>query len=152
MSNLYDRHRTWLKFSKEALQQIADDDSMLDAAAFNAQQSLEFLMKHIIDECGGKYQKTHNIRVVTGIMNELFTFSRVREILSMADTITSWEAESRCGQGVIAIVNDIKLCHELIEQLDMEWIAYRNKEDNSEQPSQSSKISELLNQAEVNKE
>lgn len=118
MSNLYDRCRVRLESSKNLLKKVSEDDAYLDSAAFDAQQSLEFMLKFIMSERNIQYPKTHSILLLYKYLSAAgFTFDDEGRLLVYADAITEWETESRYGQGVKTTVQFIKECHEITESL-----------------------------------
>lgn len=55
MGTMYSRSVVMLRQSKDALKRVTEDDAYLDAACFETQQALEFLMKAILLENGVAY-------------------------------------------------------------------------------------------------
>ena len=60
---------------------VSDDDAYLDIACFETQQALEFLMKAILLENGVSYNKSHDIRYLLSLLEDVnFEFSK-KEII-----------------------------------------------------------------------
>lgn len=134
MSNLYDRYRRWLKISKDSLADATFDDAALDAAAFNAQQSLEFLIKYILDCKNIEYKKTYDIdNILRLLLDTGFDFDLRDKALLMADKITKWESESRYGSGVSTVKMSIEECHDIIDSIDSAWIKENTKDTDKKQ-------------------
>ena len=143
MSNLYDRYKRWLKISKDSLAEAGFDDAALDAAAFNAQQAMEFLLKYIMDCKNVPYHKTHNIReLLVGLRDSGFSFDNMDAAMREADRITSWEAGSRYGSGATTVKGLIEDSYKIIESIDTAWIE-ENKPTNKKKS-----VSDLLKDVE----
>jgi len=97
-----------LEQSKNALKMVTQDDAYLDVACFEAQQALEFLMKAILLENGIVYNKSHDIRYLFSLLEEIkFSFDKQEALDLLADTITDWEAGSRYGKGTEIMISEI---------------------------------------------
>ena len=62
MSKLLNRAKASYDGAKFYLKQAGNDDAYLDMASFATQQSLEFLLKAIIELNGDSYVRNHDIR------------------------------------------------------------------------------------------
>lgn len=144
MSNLYTRSFAAMDSSKYMLTKAGEDDAYLDLAAFHAQQSLEFLLKYIIECIGLSYPKTHRIGELYEVLEQNgFTFAMAMELSNAASDITAWETESRYGSGCKTTKGYIEKCYKIIESLDEGWKSYSSSGANSGQ-----KLSNLFKDAE----
>ena len=103
MSTMYSRSVVMLEQSREALKRVSEDEAFLDAACFEAQQAIEFLIKAILLENGVPYNKSHDIRYLYELLKETgFTFEKdsVFGYLSQEETFT--------GEGTVFEENSIK--------------------------------------------
>lgn len=147
MVSLYDRYKRRFRICKEELNTTIEDDASLDCAAFDAHQSLEFLLKHIIEESKGSYRKGHKILEMYEELKGCcdLSFSRENELIALSPIVSDWETESRYGKGILTTVTAIKHCLDVTESLDKEWIEYRSKRDENEQDvAESSTISAAI--------
>ena len=80
------RVKEWLSFAEIDLNSIIkllEDESLLKAAAFHCQQSIEKSFKAIIEEVQNKIPRTHDLIRLYGIINELgIDFEIDEDILS----------------------------------------------------------------------
>lgn len=148
MSNLYDRYKVRFRHSKDSLSRATYDDAELDSSAFDAQQSMEFLIKYILDNKNISYKKTHDINYLLSLLDD-FSFELKDKALSMAKDITTWEESSRYGSGVATTINLIRECHRIIESIDSAWIKLNKPDD--EDSTKKSSVNDLLSKAEGNK-
>ena len=117
-----------LQQSKNALTKTADDDAYLDVACFEAQQSLEFLMKAILLENGIPYDKSHDIRYLLSLMEGIgFEFERQDSLELLADTITDWEEGSRYGKGVRTTEQTVRRVHNVYNSMNEAFLLTQEK-------------------------
>ena len=117
-----------LQQSKNALTKTADDDAYLDVACFEAQQSLEFLMKAILLENGIPYDKSHDIRYLLSLMEGIgFEFERQDSLELLADTITDWEEGSRYGKGVRTTEQTVRRVHNIYNSMNEAFLLTQEK-------------------------
>lgn len=135
-----------LETSTYLLFRAPGDDACLDGAAFDAQQSLEFLILHILSEKGIEAPKTHDIeQLYTLLKTTGFTFSMESDLLGFAAEVTRWEIESREKTGCLCTISLVKFCHEIINSMRREFI---ESLENADQSAEGAKISSLLKGAE----
>jgi HEPN domain-containing protein len=128
MSTMYSRSVAMFEQSKNALGKVSVDDAYLDVSCFETQQALEFLIKAILQENGIVYGKTHDIRYLLGLMEEIpFTFEKIESLDLLADTITDWEESSRYGKGVRTTVQTIQRIHNIYQSLNSAFLDTQEK-------------------------
>jgi HEPN domain-containing protein len=113
---MLNRSRVSLKKSKDALEtyEICNGEEWLDSACYDAQQSLEFLIKGILLEYGKTFERSHDIGYLAGLLEETaFKFEKLDALIMLASTITSWEEGSRYGQGIKTTVNTVRRVHNI---------------------------------------
>lgn len=114
MSTMYSRSMVMLQQSKNALERIMEDEAFLDVACFEAQQAVEFLMKAILLEHGVVYGKSHDIRYLLSLLDDIdFQFEKKDALDLLADTITDWEEHSRYGKGVRTTAQTVRRVHNI---------------------------------------
>lgn len=143
MSNLFSRSEVALEISKDLSKKITLDNSYLDWACFNAHQSLELLLKHIIEIGGLQSPRTHAIDDLIVFCKEAgFTYSRFDELNNLAYEINRWETTTRYGKGVKTTINKLNVVYEHISKIKEEFITYESK---------SSSLDRMFNSANENK-
>ncbi len=105
-------------------------DYYIDMCCFDYQQSMEFLLKGIVELLGEKYVTNHDLRAnlnkissiqtdnpeIIGILKELGpTFDLIRQ---NASTFNEWETKSRYEETFTAVSKDIELADEICQKLD----------------------------------
>lgn len=109
------------------------DDIWLDSACYDAQQSLEFLMKGILaskgvvvgdEENDIPKNQGHNIRhLLSRLTKEGFTFDKIDDLTSLANTITSWEEEGRYSPGVHVHEQTLHRVYKIFDSMYNAYIA-----------------------------
>ena len=128
MSTMYSRSVAMLTQSQNALTKVADDDAYLDVACFEAQQSLEFLMKTILLENGIPYDKSHDIRYLLSLMKSTgFEFEKQDSLELLADTITDWEEGSRYGKGVRTTEQTVRRVYNIYNSMNKAFLLTQEK-------------------------
>ncbi len=130
MSTMYSRSVVMLEQAKAALGKVGDDDAYLDAACFETQQALEFLLKAVLLEHGTTYEKTHDIRYLMGLTDQTgFQFDEKKHdaLDLLADTITDWEEGSRYGSGVRTSVQTVQRVHNIYQSINEAFLALQAK-------------------------
>lgn len=123
MSDLYGRFMVSYEKSIMMLAKIDKDDAYLDSACFDAQQALEFLMKHILNHRDVPFKKTHDILYLYDLLAESgFTFECSNELLLLASTITSWEEGSRYKDGVHTTKLTVNRVYKIIDSINSSFI------------------------------
>jgi HEPN domain-containing protein len=108
-----------LKQAKNALSCISEDEAYLDVACFETQQAIEFLIKAILLENGVPYDKSHDIRYLLTLLEDIpFEFDKMEALDLLADTITDWEESSRYGKGVRTTVQTVQRVHNIYNSLN----------------------------------
>lgn len=135
MCRMYSRSKVMFEQSKEALAKVATDDAYLDAACFEAQQALEFLLKEILGENGVAYERTHSIGYLAEQLRAIdFSFDRSDDLELLADTITGWEEGSRYGKGVRTTAQTVRRVHNIYKSLNDAFLEQQEK--NNEEPQE----------------
>lgn len=101
MTNLLDRAEDWMETAEEAFNKSSGEDSKMDKATFMLHQSLEFVLKYIIEQTSGQYSKGHDITlIITEAQSVGIQRTELSALLPYAHTVTSWEASARYGSGI----------------------------------------------------
>lgn len=128
MSTMYSRSVAMLKQSVNALNNVSSDEAFLDVACFEAQQAIEFLIKAILFENGIAYSKSHDIRYLLSLLEEIhFTFEKMDALDLLADTITDWEESSRYGKGVRTTVQTVQRIHNIYQSMNDAFLTSQEK-------------------------
>lgn len=123
MCKMYNRSFVMLEQSKTALGNVAIDDAYLDVACFEAQQAIEFILKAILLDYGIKYDKSHDVRYLLGLVVETgFTFDKMDALDILADTVTSWEEKSRYGKGIKTQVQTVQRVHNIYKSINEAYL------------------------------
>lgn len=97
----------YIKVAEMCLKTVSIDDAFLDVAAFNVQQGVEFLLKHILIQLNIKYSKTHDIATLVNLLSKYAPIYTI-ELINNADIITSWETESRYELSYLTTIKEIQ--------------------------------------------
>ena len=136
MSTMYSRSFVMLEQSKDALGKVADDDAYLDAACFETQQAVEFLIKAILLENGVAYTKSHDIRYLSNLLKDNgFEFDKFDALELLADTITDWEEESRYGKGVRTTTQTVQRVHNIYKSMNDAFLKTQEQNNASAAPA-----------------
>ncbi len=84
------------KVAELTLQTMSNDDVCLDICAYHLQQTIELVLKYILELNGIEYPKTHKIEQLIQIAadNDVDLFL-TEYIDDHSEMLSSWEAESR---------------------------------------------------------
>lgn len=109
MSKLLSRAKISLEHAISDYSKIEENDCYMDSCCFNLQQSIEFLLKGIVEMNGLMYAENHDVRANLNILsrNNISIPSEI-EIRNKASILYSWETESRYKDSFIAAINDIE--------------------------------------------
>lgn len=111
MSKLFSRSKSRLESAVRDLRSIASDDSALDGACFQLQQSLEFAIKYMFECTGHKYPWGHSVRdLIDSLENVISIPEELSVFKDKADLYTKWETDSRYLDSFVATVKDAKEC------------------------------------------
>lgn len=133
MSTMYSRAHAMLNQAKNALKKTGVDDAYLDTACFETQQAMEFLIKAILLEHGKVYDKSHDIRYLLGLLDDVaFSFDKKEDLDLLADTVTDWEESSRYGKGVRTSVQTIQRVHNIFESMNDAFIKTQERNNNQQ--------------------
>lgn len=128
MSTMYSRSVVMLDQAKTTLSKVADDDAYLDAACFETQQAIEFLLKAVLMDNGVPYDKSHDIRYLLSLVDQTgFTFDKHDTLDLLADTITDWEEHSRYGKGVRTSVQTVQRVHNVYKSINDAYLRIQEK-------------------------
>lgn len=74
----------------------ADDENILNHAAYHLQQAVELALKYVLEQNGVSYPKTHDIEILLKAAkdNQIF-LSKFDWIYEHAEMLSSWEAKTR---------------------------------------------------------
>lgn len=130
MSTMYSRSVAMLSQAKNALLSVQEDDAFLDVACFETQQAMEFLIKAILLENGTPYDKSHDIRYLLSLLEEIpFKFEKQDALELLSNTITDWEESSRYGKGIRTTVQTIQRVHNIYDSMNEAFL--KTQEDNN---------------------
>jgi HEPN domain-containing protein len=125
---MYSRSVAMLQQSKNALEKATEDDAFLDVACFETQQAIEFLIKAILLENGISYSKSHDIRYLLTLLEQVnFSFEKMDSLDLLADTITDWEENSRYGKGVRTTVQTVQRVHNIYKSMNEAFLETQEK-------------------------
>ena len=128
MSTMYSRSGVMLDQAKTTFSKVADDDAYLDAACFETQQAIEFLLKAVLMDNGVPYDKSHDIRYLLSLVDQTgFTFDKHDTLDLLADTITDWEEHSRYGKGVRTSVQTVQRVHNVYKSINDAYLRIQEK-------------------------
>lgn len=121
------KSKVWLSYSKDSLEKYKSGagDEWLDGACYNAQQSIEFLMKGILLGYGIYFGRDgldkrlgHDIAFILEQLNNTgFTFDRYEDLDMLAITLTSWEEKGRYGEGIRTSVQTLHRVYKIYDSL-----------------------------------
>lgn len=120
MSKLLNRSITKLDIAELAWSRRNMDDTYVDDACFNIQQSMEMTLKYLIELSGNLYPKSHRIESLISVLDGIGASApQVDAIRNKAALYSAWEAESRYLDDFSALSSDvleaIPLAKDLIE-------------------------------------
>ena len=128
MSTMYSRSVAMLQQSKNALKKVVEDEAYLDVACFETQQAIEFLIKAILLENGVPYSKSHDIRYLLSLMENIdFSFEKKDALELLSDTITDWEESSRYGKGVRTTIQTVQRVHNIYKSMNESFLETQMK-------------------------
>lgn len=109
MSKLFSIAKINLEHARADYQKLATDDCYLETCCFSLQQSIEFLLKGIVELHGETYAQNHDIRANLNILHRIdVQIPYEKEIRGMANTLYQWETESRYKDSFMAAVADVE--------------------------------------------
>lgn len=118
MSKLLSRSKIALEHAQADYSKIDTNDCYLDSCCFHLQQSIEYLLKGIVEINGLQYAENHDIRANLNILNRAnIIMPCEKELRLMASTLYTWETESRYKDSFIAAVKDIDEVFEIAHRL-----------------------------------
>lgn len=130
MSTMYSRSVAMLSQAKNALLSVQEDDAFLDVACFETQQAVEFLIKAILLENGIPYDKSHDIRYLLSLLEDIpFEFEKQDALELLSSTITDWEESNRYGKGIRTTVQTIQRVHNIYDSMNEAFL--KTQEDNN---------------------
>lgn len=118
MSKLYPRALVKYENAMNSYKKLGVDDAYVDDCCYNLQQTLELLLKYMVEMRGNRYAENHDVRAQLNKLSSagiaLPCFDKIR---NMASTINSWEAESRYLDSFVATIEDIDDVRNIVEEL-----------------------------------
>lgn len=104
------------------ISKISEDDSYLDLTCFNVHQSLELLLKYIIESLGYQAPKTHAIDDLLEYTRSFgFEYSRFDELQALTYEVNKWETTSRYGSGIKTTISKVNVILNHIDQIKKEF-------------------------------
>ena len=118
MSKLLSRSKISLEHAKTDYLKINTNDCYMDSCCFHLQQTIEFLLKGIVEMNGAAYAENHDVRANLNILNRIgVEIPCEKELRVLSSTLYSWETESRYKDSFIAATKDIDEVFEIAEKL-----------------------------------
>lgn len=118
MSKLLSRAKISLEHAKNDYKKIDENDCYMDSCCFCLQQSIEFLLKGIVEMNGLIYAENHDVRANLNILaRNNIVIPNEKEIREKAAILYSWETESRYKDSFIAAINDIDEVMDIADDL-----------------------------------
>lgn len=118
MSKLLSRAKISLEHAKNDYKKIDENDCYMDSCCFCLQQSIEFLLKGIVEMNGLIYAENHDVRANLNILaRNSIVIPNEKEIREKAAILYSWETESRYKDSFIAAINDIDEVMDIADNL-----------------------------------
>jgi len=114
------------QISEYCLLSAFDDRDWLEVACFNAQQSLELLLRYFVLS-KQDLPIIHDIQEMYGYLKALgFEYSAESELLEIADKVTLWE-QYEVEEDTRAVIDMVKEVYNHIDQLKLEYVSYLAK-------------------------
>lgn len=118
MSKLLKRAQANLASAKNMYRDAGNDDAFLDKCCFDLQQTIKMILKFLIELSGENYSRVHDIRAHLNHLDDLgVEIPNRTELGYLAQTLNSWEAESRYFDSFFAVTSDIDLAMKYAEDL-----------------------------------
>lgn len=118
MSRLFDKSKVYLNSAKYTFKCFSDDDMYLTKTCFDIQQSIEFVIKYLLEENAIKYPRTHDLHVLLELLPyNIKSYAIFNKIKINAAMYTKWEAEARYNDDFFVLIDDIKEAITLTDQL-----------------------------------
>ena len=119
MSKLLSRARVYYEHALTVdYKKINKDDVYLDSCCFHLQQSIEFILKGIVEMHGMQYAENHDIRANLNILNRAgISIPYEKELRDKAEVLYRWETETRYKDSFIAAIKDIEEVMEIFINL-----------------------------------
>lgn len=93
---LYDKALSNFNSANILLAHMGDDEEQLNIIAYHLQQTLELLIKDILESNGIEYPKTHDVEQLIAIANENNVDLKLNEYLKdHSEMFSQWESKSR---------------------------------------------------------
>lgn len=123
MSKLLARAKVKLINAENDYYKLSVDDAYVDDCCYNLQQTIEYCLKYIVEMNGENYVENHDVRAQLNKLNSLdVNLPFFEDIRKLAETINSWEVESRYNDDFTALKEDIddarKLAKNMINYCD----------------------------------
>ena len=118
MSKLLSRSKISLEHAKTDYLKINTNDCYMDSCCFHLQQTIEFLLKGIVEMNGAAYAENHDVRANLNILNRIgVEIPCEKELRVLSSTLYSWETESRYKDSFIAAIRDIEEVFDIANSL-----------------------------------
>ena len=141
MSKLLSRAKISYEHAQNDYTKIYENDCYMDSCCFCLQQTVEFLLKGIVEMQGLRYAENHDIRANLNILNrEDINIPSEKELRSKADILYKWETESRYKDSFIAAIKDIEEVMECIKALFTYIESFVSEREVTEIPFPDSKL------------
>ena len=134
MSKLLARAKVKRENAENSYKKMGEDDAYQDDCCYNLQQSIEMVLKAIVELHGGQYAENHDVRSNLNILSRMeVEVPDQKEIRSLASTIYGWETESRYKDDFVSMKEDIddariiadhliEYCESLIKETEPEYL------------------------------
>lgn len=117
MSDLCNKAIRDIKTVEWARSQLGTDEDFMDVACYHSQQAIEKLLKFIIEISGEDYPKTHDITRLCVVIETLPNIALPDTLIMMSETLTLWEATSRCRDIFKATARQLEIAQEIFDEL-----------------------------------
>lgn len=102
------------------------EDSYFDTACYNAQQTIEFILKAVLLENQITFNKKtgHDILYLLNLVTENtdFTFDKQDDLKKLSTTITSWEEKGRYYSGIRTKEDTIRRVLNIYKSIDQSFV------------------------------
>lgn len=120
MSKLFNRGKIRFQSAQANWNHRLEDDAFVDAACFDLQQAIEFILKYLVEMQGEAFIRNHDLNAQLNKLARLGIWAPVLEkIKSKAYIFNSWETETRYKDNFVALNSDVieafEICEELIQ-------------------------------------
>lgn len=135
MNRMYERAIVSMEIAKTLYAKSDGDDAYMDAACFQTQQAVEFILKAALIDRGIEYPKTHDIEGLNSLLTGSgFTYPMSDTVNDLSTTLTTWEAGSRYGQGIRTGVTTMRKVKESFDSIVEAYLKEQEKNQEQKDP------------------